>query len=303
MKRAVFLDRDGTIVDDPGFLRDPASVHLLPGAAPALHRLQQLGLVLVVVSNQSGIGRGLITTTELDAVNREVARQLAHHGVEIGGWYHCPHLPDAGCDCRKPGTLLHREAARDLEIDLASSWWIGDRTSDLIPARELGGRGILVTSGHGQNHRSEAHSAGFEIATGISEAAEMIARDLSGALPAILPPVSYRVAVAVSGRGSNLLALAEALARAGDPARIVTVISDRDAAALVAARERGWNTHRLADPGSAAEWLAVLDGTETDLLVLAGYLRLVPPEVVMARRGRIINIHPALLPDFGGPGM
>lgn len=99
------------------------------------------------------------------------------------------------------------------------------------------------------------------------------------------------------------MALGDALSEAGDPATIVAVLSDRDAAALGAARVRGWPTHRLLDPGDAAEWLAVLDRAGVDLLVLAGYLRLVPAAVVAAMAGRIINIHPALLPDFGGPGM
>lgn len=109
--------------------------------------------------------------------------------------------------------------------------------------------------------------------------------------------------MAVSGRGSNLLALGDALASAGQPARVVMVLSDRDAAALDSARSRGWDTHRLADFTDASEWLEVLDGSGADLLVLAGYLRLVPAGVVAALRGRIINIHPALLPDFGGRGM
>ncbi len=114
--------------------------------------------------------------------------------------------------------------------------------------------------------------------------------------------MTYRVAVAVSGRGSNLVALGDALAP--DPGvAIAVVISDRDAAALEAAGERGWPTHRLVDHTDGTEWLAALEAAEADLVVLAGYLRLVPADVVRRYRGRIINIHPALLPKHGGAGM
>ncbi len=108
------------------------------------------------------------------------------------------------------------------------------------------------------------------------------------------------MAVAVSGRGSNLLALCDA---PGTGADVVLVLSDRDAMALETAARRGIATHRLADHRDGDEWLAALEGGRVDLVVLAGYLKLVPPEVVAAYRGRIINIHPALLPKHGGPGM
>lgn len=114
--------------------------------------------------------------------------------------------------------------------------------------------------------------------------------------------MKYRIAVAVSGRGSNLAALGDALATGGEAA-IAVVIADRDAAALDLAHKRGWATHRLADPANGQEWIALMAEHQVDLLVLAGYLRLVPADVVAALEGRIINIHPALLPRHGGPGM
>ena len=114
--------------------------------------------------------------------------------------------------------------------------------------------------------------------------------------------VTYRVAVAVSGRGSNLLALCDAL-DADDIARVVIVIADRPAMALERAAERGIATHRLADFRDGSEWRRILAAASCDMLVLAGYLRLVPAEVVQWMSGRIINVHPALLPKFGGPGM
>lgn len=114
--------------------------------------------------------------------------------------------------------------------------------------------------------------------------------------------MTYRVAVAVSGRGSNLVALCDALAR-DDTARVVLAVADRAAGALDRAAERGIATHRLIDFRDGAEWRRVLAEAGCDLLVLAGYLRLVPPDVVESMPGRIINVHPALLPKYGGAGM
>lgn len=114
--------------------------------------------------------------------------------------------------------------------------------------------------------------------------------------------MTYRIAVAVSGRGSNLAALGDALA--GEPGIVIAaVLADRDAPALALARERGWPAWRLADWRDGTEWLAILARERIDLLVLAGYLRLVPAAVIAAYRGRVINVHPALLPRHGGPGM
>jgi phosphoribosylglycinamide formyltransferase 1 len=114
--------------------------------------------------------------------------------------------------------------------------------------------------------------------------------------------MTMRLAVAISGRGSNLAALLAALPASG-PADVALVLSNRAAAGLELARERGITALVLADPADAREWLDVLAAHRVDLIVLAGYLKLVPPEVVERYRGRIINIHPALLPAFGGPGM
>ena len=114
--------------------------------------------------------------------------------------------------------------------------------------------------------------------------------------------MTYKVAVAVSGRGSNLIALCDDLAT-DDVARVSIVIADRPAVALDRARDRGIAVHQLADFRDGAEWRGILAASGSDVLVLAGYLRLVPPDVVEAMRGRIINVHPALLPKFGGKGM
>jgi D-glycero-D-manno-heptose 1,7-bisphosphate phosphatase len=151
-KRAAFLDRDGTLIEDLQYLRDPALVRLLPGVGPALRTLNDAGILAVVATNQSGIARGRLTEAEYRATRRRLDELLAAEGAWIDGHYHCPHLPEitGPCDCRKPGPGLYREAARDLDIDLASSWWIGDRLRDLTAARSFGGHGALLLTGSGR---------------------------------------------------------------------------------------------------------------------------------------------------------
>ena len=151
-RRAVFLDRDGTLIEDLHYLRDPAAVRLLPGVGPALRMLNEAGILAVVATNQSGIARGRLTEAEYQATQRRLDELLAAEGARLDAHYHCPHLPEitGPCDCRKPGPGLYREAARDLDIDLASSWWVGDRLRDLAAARVLGGSGVLLLTGSGR---------------------------------------------------------------------------------------------------------------------------------------------------------
>lgn len=143
---AVFLDRDGTIVDDPGFLHRPADVRLLPGAAAAIARLNAAGWPVVVVTNQSGIARGLYDVTAYQSVQRRLDELLRAAGARVDATYFCPHHPDftGPCDCRKPGTALFQRAATDLNLDLTRSWFVGDRDSDIAPALKLGGRGVQI---------------------------------------------------------------------------------------------------------------------------------------------------------------
>ncbi len=148
---AVFLDRDGTLIEDRHYLRDPDQVHLLPGASEAVRRLNEAAIPAVVVTNQSGIARGLLTEADYAATVRRLDELLAAAGARLDGHYHCPHLPDVSgpCDCRKPGPLLYERAARDLDLDLAASWWVGDRERDLGAADRFGGRALLVLTGAG----------------------------------------------------------------------------------------------------------------------------------------------------------
>jgi D-glycero-D-manno-heptose 1,7-bisphosphate phosphatase len=174
-RSAVFLDRDGTIIEDTGYPAEPAAVRLLPGAAPAIARLNQAGIPAIVVTNQSGIARGLLDEPAYAAVARQLEALLAAEGARLDADYHCPHHPDitGPCECRKPGPLLYRMAAADHRLDLAESWWVGDRMRDVVPAERLGGRGILIAHLPG----NEPSSAGVRFP---------VVRDLSAAVDIIL---------------------------------------------------------------------------------------------------------------------
>lgn len=144
--RAVFLDRDGTIIDDIGYLRDHRQIRLLSGAIESLTRLSNEGFLLILVSNQSGIGRGLVTAEEAERVHNKLVSILSRHGVEIQAAYYCPHAPEDQCDCRKPSPRMILEAAQALEIDLPRSFMVGDKLSDIEAGRRAGCQTILLAS-------------------------------------------------------------------------------------------------------------------------------------------------------------
>jgi D-glycero-D-manno-heptose 1,7-bisphosphate phosphatase len=146
LRPAVFLDRDGTVIYDREYLDDPAGVELLPGAGPAIARWNRAGIRVVLVTNQSGIGRGFFTEEAFFATQRRLAQLLRAHGARLDAAYHCPHAPDhqPPCDCRKPATGLYRRAADEHAIDPRRSFFIGDRPRDILAAVELGGTPLLV---------------------------------------------------------------------------------------------------------------------------------------------------------------
>lgn len=176
-RRAVFLDRDGTINEEVGYLSTPEGFRLLPRAAEAIRLLRKHGWLVIVITNQSGVGRGYFTEADVAAIHRRMAHDLARARTKLDGVYSCPHHPDTGCDCRKPKTLLFERAARDWDLDLAASYFVGDKLSDLWPGKTLGGRTILVLTGHGPEERETARQQGFQpdyIATDLYHAAEWI---------------------------------------------------------------------------------------------------------------------------------
>jgi histidinol-phosphate phosphatase family protein len=141
---AVFLDRDGTIIKDMDFISRPEQVELIDGAAEAIARANAALVPVIVATNQSGIGRGYFTVADYERVDARMKELLAERGARIDATYFCPHLPDEGCRCRKPGTLMFEWARDDHGIDLASALFIGDKMRDIEPAFSFGARAVLV---------------------------------------------------------------------------------------------------------------------------------------------------------------
>ena len=175
---AVFLDRDGTIIEDPGYLHDPDQVRLLPGAAEGLSAMARGGWPLVIVSNQSGIARGLYGPDAFHATMGRLEQLLQPLGVRFTGARFCPHHPDFGgpCACRKPGVKLFLDAAAEHGFDLGASWFVGDRWRDVAPALELGGRGILVQPDPGAPDAAEAARHNMKAVPDLVAAAGMVGR-------------------------------------------------------------------------------------------------------------------------------
>ena len=173
---AVFLDRDGTIIEDRAYVRDPADVVLLPGAAAAIARLNAARVPVVVVTNQSGIARGMFGDSEYERVAARIGERLAEGGARIDATFMCPHHPDftGPCECRKPGTLLYRRAAAALGLDLGASWYVGDRLRDVLPARTLGGVGILIPSEATPADDLDRARREFAVLASLDEAADRV---------------------------------------------------------------------------------------------------------------------------------
>jgi histidinol-phosphate phosphatase family protein len=169
----VFLDRDGTIVEDRGYAWRLEDCVLLPGALDALRLLSEGGFPLAIVTNQSGIGRGTFSRADFNAFQAHLLDLLQRGGVTIEATLVCPHHPDDGCRCRKPRTGLLERARSELGADLASSWVIGDSPSDLALADAAGCAAIYVLTGHGAERRAELR-AGVPIARDLPEAARRI---------------------------------------------------------------------------------------------------------------------------------
>ena len=156
-RAAVFIDRDGCLTEEVGYVNHVSRLRLLPRAADAVRRLNAAGVPAVMVTNQAGIARGYFTESVLHAVNAELVRQLAVGGARLDGLYVCTHHPDEGaesyrmnCDCRKPRPGLLRRAAHDLRLDLAGSIMVGDKISDVAVGQSVGAAGVLVLTGYGR---------------------------------------------------------------------------------------------------------------------------------------------------------
>lgn len=184
---AVFLDRDGTLNEDPGYIGDPEKVILFPETAEALCLLKNvLGFKLIVISNQSGIARGLISADAVELVNHRINQLLLPNQVQIDAFYYCPYHPDYStdeeCECRKPSPQLVQRAAQDLDIDLQRSFFIGDSIGDIECAKNAGVKGILVLTGYGNDTFSilqKQNNITTFVADNILEAAKFIQNSIT----------------------------------------------------------------------------------------------------------------------------
>ncbi|UCC73147.1 MAG: HAD family hydrolase [Gemmatimonadota bacterium] len=172
MRRAAFLDRDGTIIEERGDLGDPEGVALLPGAAEAIRRLKDAGLVVVLVTNQSGIARGMFTRDDFEAVQQRLFELLKASDAGLDDAYYCPHHPDVDgpCYCRKPASGMYRLAAEKLSINLSRSFYVGDRWRDVAVSEEVGGTPFLLATGAG----GQGAPDGYGRVRDLAEAADRI---------------------------------------------------------------------------------------------------------------------------------
>ena len=159
---AVFLDRDGTLIEDIGYLRRPHDVAFYPWSVDAVRALNQAGLAVVVITNQSGVARGILTEPMIEDVHRHISSVLAGGGARIDAYYYCPHHPDGTvaaysrlCDCRKPGCGMIDRASAALGLDPTRSFVVGDKWLDVGAAHAAGARGILVRTGYGATEETE----------------------------------------------------------------------------------------------------------------------------------------------------
>jgi D-glycero-D-manno-heptose 1,7-bisphosphate phosphatase len=147
---AVFLDRDGTISEDVGYLKDASHFRMFPFAADAIRRLNDATLPVIVITNQSGVGRGFFSESAVRTVHELMRKQLLEGGARVDAIYYCPHTSDDDCECRKPKPGMLAQAAREHHLDLRRSFVVGDRYGDVQAAHNVGARGILLRTGYGE---------------------------------------------------------------------------------------------------------------------------------------------------------
>ena len=180
-KRAMFLDKDGTLIEDVPYNVEPEQIRLMRGAGTGLQQLHQMGYQLIVISNQSGVARGYFPESALVAVEQRLRALLELFGVPLAGFYYCPHHPDGtvanyaiACDCRKPSPGLLRQAAHEHDIDLAESWFVGDILNDVEAGRRAGCQTILLNNGHETEWILSADRIPHHVTTDLAEAAAIV---------------------------------------------------------------------------------------------------------------------------------
>lgn len=159
MNRALLLDRDGTLIVEKNYLRDPGLVELVPGAIATVDRFRAAGYVIVVLTNQSGVARGYLSEADIAAVHR----RILDLGVQVDRFFWCPHGPDDDCDCRKPRTGLALRAADAFDLDLSAGILVGDKLADLELGRAIGASTVLVRTGYGFETERTADLSGITV--------------------------------------------------------------------------------------------------------------------------------------------
>ena len=177
-RRFVVLDRDGTINIEHSYLSDHRKVELVPGAADGLRQMSEMGMGLVVITNQSGIGRGFFNNECLGLIHGRLCEILEAEGVYLNGIYVCPHTPEDDCQCRKPRPLLIQRASRDLDFEPESCFVIGDKPCDIELGHQVGATTVLVRSGYGHQVEIEGTANPDYVADGLAEAAGIIKKIL-----------------------------------------------------------------------------------------------------------------------------
>ncbi len=173
-RRAVFLDRDDTLCKDVPYCRRPEDLHLLPGAGEAVRRLNKAGFAVVIITNQSGIGRGWLTEDTLKSIHEKMKKDLATFGAKVDGIYHCPHMPDEGCECRKPKPSMVVRAVSEMGLDLKRSYTIGDRLFDVQLGRNSGTKAILVSAHTPSQEFAEAEQLADHVSPDLAAAVDWI---------------------------------------------------------------------------------------------------------------------------------
>jgi D-glycero-D-manno-heptose 1,7-bisphosphate phosphatase len=182
LRPAVFLDRDGTIAEEVGYLNHLSRFRMFPFVASAVCRLNEAGLTVVVITNQSGVGRGYFPESLVHAVHQQMTQQLVAGGARIDAVYYCPHTSADNCSCRKPRTSMLDHAAQEHAIDLKRSFVVGDRHGDVELARNVGARSVLVRTGYGEGelawHAAKWPSQPDFVAQDLTDATDWILRQI-----------------------------------------------------------------------------------------------------------------------------
>ena len=170
-QKAVFIDRDGTLIEEVNFLHRVEELKFFPFTDESVRLLKENGYLVVLVTNQSGIGRGIYTVDDMNTVHARIQKDLTE---KLDAIYFCPHLPDADCECRKPRLGMIESALGDLPIDLENSWMIGDKNLDVELGLNAGIKPILVKTGYGEKHLSELERPPFAVADNLFEAVKIV---------------------------------------------------------------------------------------------------------------------------------